>query len=146
MPPLCATSSLGAASSTRLQIDEAEPPQARYEARSWQFTRRGCSPPDAGGSACASEKLALWTYNDAYKTCATAADCLIRRAPCGEGAEYCDGSFYLPFILSTFHLGAGHCPTNGKLVGTLPGSRPPLPTLPDVVLPLKTPLRLTLTS
>jgi len=67
----------------------------RCDGATWQLIQRPCPAVDAGPPNCTNQQSALASYVRAYKSCMTSTDCMILRAPCGQGAEFCDGSFYV---------------------------------------------------
>jgi hypothetical protein len=68
---------------------------ARCDGASWQVIRRDCRAIDGGPPGCFNEQQAVNEFVKATKACMTTAECQIRRATCGQGAEFCDGSYYM---------------------------------------------------
>jgi hypothetical protein len=54
-----------------------------------------CPSYDGGTSDCSVELANLTWLASLNKSCTKDADCTILRGACSEGADYCDGSFYL---------------------------------------------------
>jgi hypothetical protein len=54
-----------------------------------------CPSYDGGTSDCTAQLAKLMSFAGANKGCSSDADCTIVYGACAEGADYCDGSFYV---------------------------------------------------
>ncbi len=63
---------------------------ARCDGSSWQFDSTCSKPAD-----CSGEVAALTTFAGAHRSCVTSSDCVAFLGPCADGADFCDGTFYV---------------------------------------------------
>src|SRR5262249_35762788 len=60
----------------------------------WRLSRAIC-PSQDGGAPCASQEQALRNYANANKSCQINTDCMAVYAGCADGADFCDGSYFV---------------------------------------------------
>jgi len=54
-----------------------------------------CASFDGGMSDCSAQLEKLVSFASANKSCSADADCTILNGECSQGADFCDGSFYV---------------------------------------------------